>query len=167
VGFWGTVLVCRGSVPVDELAAVAERSEGITEHRWLPGGWQLARYDGDELAEDVPELLGGLFAETGQPALAAFVMDDDTASVEGVSVAGRWCACLVRDPMANHCEDEGVRFSAAYLRPRAAARAAAAWARAATGADPDPARLRELFAVRDCFSAEGLLDDLLSAMGVF
>jgi hypothetical protein len=166
MGFWGTVLVCHGPVPVDELTAVVERSEGITEHRWLTGGWQLARYEGGELSEDVPELLAELLAETGHPALAAFIMDDDTASVEGASAAGHWRACLARDVMASYCEDDGVPLSAVYLRPRAAARAAAVWARAATGADPDPDRLRALFAVRDCFSAEGVFDEVLSALGL-
>ena len=51
------------------------------------GGGQ---YDGD-----LPGALDALVAETGTPALAAFVLDSDCAAVEGLTPAGvRWEGCL-------------------------------------------------------------------------
>ncbi|MFD3620821.1 hypothetical protein ACFWWT_37430 [Streptomyces sp. NPDC058676] len=166
MGFWGSFVVCRSEIPLDGLQAVVERHDGIDEHEHRPGGWQIGRYPGPELADDGPPLLADLAEETGAPALVGFVLDSDTVFVEGHSAGGGyWRACLVRAAAEAYCEDDEEDFDAEFPFPEAAARAAAAWAREA-GLTPDPAGLLEVFAVEDADFAEELFFRLLEKLGV-
>lgn len=165
MGFWGSYVVCRSGTPLDELQAVVERHDGIDEHEYPPGGWQVGRYPGPEPAGEGPVLLAELAKEAGVPALTGFVLDSDTVFVESFSArAGHWRSCLVREAAEAYCEDED--FDAEFPRPEAAARFAVAWAREA-GLTPDPPGLLEVFAVEDTDFAEELFFRLLGRLGVW
>ncbi|MFJ4693294.1 hypothetical protein [Streptomyces sp. NPDC088766] len=166
MGFWGSYVVCRSQTPLDGIHAVVERHDGIDEHEHRPGGWQIGRCPGPELADDGPALLAELADETGAPALTGFVLDSDTVFVEGFSAGGgHWRACLVREAAEAYCEDDEEDFDAEFPPPEAAAHAAAVWAREA-GLLPDPSGLLEVFAVEDAFFAEELFFRLLDLLGI-
>ena len=167
MGLWGSFVVGRAAVPLPELTAVAERSEGIEDHQSYADGWQVGQYPGPELAHDAAALLTEVAAETGAPALTGFVLDSDTIVVEGYSEPhGYWRACLVRHAMQGYCEDDGEDFDAVYPTPEQATGAALRWAGDA-GLTPDPDAVRETFQVEqvDLF-AEGLFFELLHALGI-
>ncbi|MGW1213627.1 hypothetical protein ACWD5F_28830 [Streptomyces sp. NPDC002499] len=166
MGFWGSYVVCRSTTPLDGIQAVVERLDGIDEHELRPGGWQIGRYPGPELADEGPVLLPELTEETGAPALIGFVLDSDTVFVEGFSTeGGYWRACLAREAAEAYCEDDDEDFEAEFPPPGEAARAAAVWARDA-GLTPDPPGLLAVFAVEDSDSAEELFFRLLDVLGV-
>ncbi|MCG7205848.1 hypothetical protein [Streptomyces arenae] len=166
MGFWGSYVVCRSETPLDGLQAVVERHDGIDEHEHRPGGWQIGRYPGPELADEGPGMLAELAAETRAPALTGFVLDSDTVFVEGFSArAGHWRACLAREAAEAYCDDDDEDFAAEFPPAEAAARAAAAWAREA-GLTPDPPGLLAVFAVADTDWAEGLFFRLLDLLGI-
>lgn len=167
MGFWGSFVVCRAAVPLPELTAVADRSEGIEDLQSYPDGWQVGQYSGPELAHDATALLTEVAAETGAPALTGFVLDSDAIVVEAYSKPrGYWRACLVRQAMQGYCEDDGEDFHAVYLTPDQATTAALGWALDA-GLTPDPAAVHTVFQVEEVeMFAEGLFFDLLKALGI-
>ncbi|MGP2438477.1 hypothetical protein [Streptomyces sp. JW3] len=166
MGFWGSYVVCHSETPLDDLHAVVERHDGIDEHEHRPGGWQIGRYPGPELADTGREWLAELTEETGAPALTGFVLDSDTVFVEGFSVkGGHWCACLAREAAEAYCDDDDEDFHAEFPPPEEAVQAAVNWAREA-GLVPDPSGLLEVFAVEDTDFAEELFFRLLDLLGI-
>lgn len=166
MGFWGAYVVCRSETPLDDLQAVIERHDGVDEHEHRPGGWQIGRYPGPELADESPAMLAELAEEAGAPALTGFVLDSDTVFVEGCSsTGGHWRACLAREAAEGYCEDDDEDFDAEFPLPEPAAQAAATWAREA-GLTPDPSGLLATFAEEDSDFAEELFFRLLDQLGI-
>ncbi|XVU28393.1 hypothetical protein ACQPZJ_15515 [Actinoplanes sp. CA-054009] len=148
MGFSGRIVVARtggpyaaGSVPV-----LWEEERG--------DGWWWIQLDGDE-----PGALGRVVAETGVPALWAYVMDSDVADVEGLTPGGlRWRTYL-------HA-DVAERFGAPPLEQTAGEMLAAAleWA-AQAGLTADPAAAREALDAHE-IEVEETLGALVTALGV-
>src|SRR3982751_955369 len=79
MGYTGRILVARSPRPLSELAAVDE----VLDEATYRGEWRSAQLDGD-----LPGALPTLVAETGAPALSAFILDSDVADVEALSPGG-------------------------------------------------------------------------------
>ncbi|MFF5076055.1 hypothetical protein ACFY36_03315 [Actinoplanes sp. NPDC000266] len=148
MGFSGRIIVARtggpykaGAVPV-----VWEEDRG--------DGWWWIQLDGDE-----PGALAGLVAETGLPALWAYVLDSDVADVEGLTPAGRRWRTYLHAEVAE-------QFGAPPLEqsPGEVLAAALEWA-AQAGLTADPAAISEALGAHNV-EAEETLGALVTALGV-
>lgn len=162
---WGSFVVARTTGSLLDLVTVMEHSEGLySESRYGP--WRVGLFLVPDLECVDPVFQTNLAAETGAPALSAYVLDSDTAFVEAWNESnGFWRACLARDGAASYVTDP-VEFEAEFLSAEAAAEHAIAWARDG-GLTPDAAALGELFALgrADPF-ADDLVLDLVKHLGV-
>ena len=165
MGLWGSFVVARTPGSLLDLAAVVDRSEGLSQED-RHGDWVVGLFPGNELAGQEPELHEELAAETSAPALTAFVLDSDAAIVEAWSSSdGFWRACLDRASAQKYVSDPAV-FGSMFLSGEGAARHAARWAREG-GLAPDEPALLHLFtqAEADPF-VEGLVQALLEHLGI-
>ena len=152
MGYTGRIVVARSARPLSELEAI-DPADVLDEstHR---GDWRSAQLDGDLRAA-----VQALVAETGAPALSAFVMDSDVADVEALSPGGvTWHVYL-------H-EETALRYGAPELSqtPDEVIGQAQAWS-AEAGLTADPEALRAALEAHNVF-AEETFDELLDALGV-
>ncbi|GLI02882.1 hypothetical protein Pa4123_81600 [Phytohabitans aurantiacus] len=115
MGFWGTFVVARDARPLPTLAGVRELADHIVWHGAGQDGWQavqLHRAPDDwrppMTAEDGREsLLESLVEQTGQPVLAAVVLDSDGAQLIGYSPrAGRWSSWLSLEAIVDYLDSQ-------------------------------------------------------------
>src|SRR5215218_2304814 len=81
MGYVGRKLIARSSTPLSELLGI-EPGQVLGE---------LANADGwgsTQLDNDLRDAVQRLVAETGAPALSAYILDSDTADVEALTPAG-------------------------------------------------------------------------------
>jgi hypothetical protein len=161
--FFGAYLVCRtGSAPAG-VAAVARWAEYLRWARELGGGWRFASYDGDHMQGCVPQLLAALAAETGAPALYAWVMAGETADLFGHGPrTGDWRGVL--SPGAYEMYLLPGRTLADLPTPAQATAAATAWA-AEAGLSPDEPEVRAVFQTAD-EPTDTQFCSLLGALGI-
>jgi len=152
MGYTGRILVARSPRPLSELAAV--EADAVLHETTARGDWRSARLDGD-----LSEAAETLVAETGAPALTAFILDSDIADVEALTPAGvAWHVYLHEAtargygaPELPHTVDEVTGL-------------ALAWS-AEAGLTADPAAVRTALGAKNVF-AEETFDELLVALGV-
>ena len=153
MGYFGRIVVARSTRPLAELAAVGDVD--VLDEVVHDGDWRVATLDGD-LERGA---LRALVAETGAPALWAYVIDSDTADVTGLTPGGvSWHAYL-------HAET-ALRYGAPALADPVedVVGTALSWA-AAAGLSPAASALGEALAADGTF-VEDTLDELLDALGI-
>jgi hypothetical protein len=112
VGFWGTFIVARNGRPVTELEALKAAADQVVWQRTGGDGWQVVQihrgpdgYDSTALPADWERLLVSVMEQTGQPVLAAVVLDSDGAQLIGYSPkAGRWGGWLMLGRIIGHLD---------------------------------------------------------------
>lgn len=191
MGFWGTYIVVRSERPATELRGLRAAAGRVVWSRTGDDGWQVLQIHRGPRGWDTGELERPLVAtveQTGNPVLAAVVLDSDGAQLIGYSPeAGRWGGWLMLDRIICHIEpdtlpyayedENGImqvevdeeRVRAAERRlyrigPPAARAAplAVRWA-AEAGCAPSPAAVRAVMEGRDAF-AEDRFFRLLDAL---
>lgn len=167
MGFSGSLVLCRSSVGFEELAAVWSRDQGLVWSKLLGDGWRIGQWLGSGFADDAPEMLAALVAETGRPAMTGYVVDSDCVDVYGLGLATpRWRACLAREAMAGYLDEDEIELEQMFPDASTAAQQAAAWAREAQLV-PDEEGLASLFARQEAdLFAEDLFFDLVIHLGV-
>ncbi|GAA2525861.1 hypothetical protein [Winogradskya humida] len=158
MGYTGRILVARTGKPFEDgnLLGGGNLFEGgsLLDEIDLGSGWRWAQLDGDARGA-----LAALVAETGMPALWAYVMDSDVADVEALSPSGGgWHTYLHPDTAAEFGAPE-LDQSADEVLMRALA-----WS-AEAGLVPDPEAVRALLTAHNTF-AEETLGELLAALGI-
>lgn len=152
MGYTGRIVVARSERPLSELTAL--QGTGVLDESAHPGGWRTAQLDGD-----LPDALPLLVAETGWPAVTAFILDSDVADVEASAPAGgHWHVYLHRKKAAEYGAPE-LAHSADEV-----AGLASAWAGEA-GLRADGAAVRAVLEAENVF-AEETFDELLVALGI-
>jgi hypothetical protein len=199
VGFSGTIIVVRSDQPVDRLPALAPLVAECRLERVGADGWQVVRVShGSEALDLVLELtslpgggeatLRALMEQTGNPVIAADIIDSDAGHVVGYSPAGRfggwlhwdlareyWGGVKPWDENGDSIEDDPgyqarLQAAANALEARygpagaAAAPAALAWAGEA-GLRPDAEAVAAALAAKNIFAEETFFD-LIAALGV-
>ncbi|GAA3340052.1 hypothetical protein GCM10020358_26160 [Amorphoplanes nipponensis] len=152
MGYSGHVLIARGERPLSESGVLAPVQ--VLHESGYAGGWQRAQLDGD-----LPGALDALLAQTGAPALVAYIMDSDLADVSAASPGGvRWRAYLHQET----AEDYGA--PALPQSTDEVVTQALAWA-AEAGLAPDREAVRAALLAGHTF-AEETLDELVEALGI-
>ncbi|WP_420035242.1 hypothetical protein ACN2WE_25295 [Streptomyces sp. cg28] len=132
MGYWGYYVVARSERPLKELDALGGVRDALTLLEERAGGWQVWECPGGgadgEQAPD-PGGMNTLAAETGAPALFAYVMDSRCAVVEAAAPSGgAWTTCLGRTAMAGYIGGDERALEDYFLPPGDAAERAVAWA---------------------------------------
>jgi hypothetical protein len=110
MGFWGTYIVGRWERSLLELPALRGTEESW--HGRGADGWQAVQvhhgpdgFDSRDLPAPWEATLTALMAQSGNPVLAAVVMDSDGAQLIGHSpVAGRWGGWLDLERIIGHID---------------------------------------------------------------
>jgi len=76
MGFFGLFFLARSDQPLAGLASVARVGRDCGENVY-PGGWRLGQIHYSHEPYDAEILAAGLVADTGAPALAMYVFDND------------------------------------------------------------------------------------------
>ena len=151
MGYSGRILVARSPRPLSELVAVKAEVLHESTHN---GDWRSAQLDGD-----LPGAVAALIAETGAPALSAYILDSDLADVEASSPSGAdWHVYL-------H-EETAMSYGAPELpqTPDAVAELARGWS-AEAGLTFDPVAFRAALEGHNTF-AEDTFHELLEGLGI-
>ncbi|MQS16151.1 hypothetical protein F7Q99_38745 [Streptomyces kaniharaensis] len=153
MGFSGSFVVARAEQPVTELAAV----QALAATSWWSardGAWQILQLSPGVAPHD------SIATETGAPALVMYVHDSDVVSVEAASPGGLTWHCALSPEMARDYDvpEEWIGD------PDEVTRQAVAWAEAA-GLQPDPVAVRTTLEAECDPLAEGLVLDLVHALG--
>ncbi|MYW68457.1 hypothetical protein GTY65_30930 [Streptomyces sp. SID8379] len=169
MGYWGYYVVARSEHPLkgldalggvrDELALLEERAD-----RWQV--WECPGGGGE--GQQTPDVgsMNTLAAETGSPALFAYVMDSRCAVVEAAAPhSGAWTTCLGRAEMAGYLGGDEIALEDYFLPPGDAAERAVAWA-AEGGRTVGGAPLLDVLRARPEPSAEELFFRFLDRLGV-
>ncbi|MFI7010154.1 hypothetical protein [Streptomyces sp. NPDC050145] len=168
MGYWGYYVVAGSDRPLRELEALAGVREELTLLEERVGGWQVWECPGGgdgEQARDVGSM-NALAAETGAPALFAYVMDSSCAVVEAAAPrSGAWTACLGRDAMTRYIGGDERSLEDYFLPPADAAERAVAWA-AECGRDVAAQPLLDVLRAPAEPSAEELFFRFLDRLGV-
>ncbi|SCE77420.1 hypothetical protein GA0074695_1002 [Micromonospora viridifaciens] len=100
MGFWGTLVICRGAVALAELPVI--RALGREAEPWA-GPWRPG-WRGWRIWGSTPEGLPGELATAGlAPLLTAQVLDSDAALVTGIDPAGgSWAGWLRLEAALGH-----------------------------------------------------------------
>lgn len=152
MGYTGRIVVARSDRPLSELTAL--RGAGVLDESAHPGGWRSA-----QLAGDLSDALRILVAETGWPAVTAFIIFSDVADVEGSTPSGgQWHVYLHREKAAEYGAPELAHTTDEVTG------LALAWAVEA-GLPADGAAVRAALEAENVF-AEETFDELLVALGI-
>jgi hypothetical protein len=129
MGYWGYYVVARSGQPLDKCEALSGVREELTLLEERADGWQVWECPGGgEQARDVGSM-NALAAETGAPALFAYVMDSACAVVEAAGPeSGAWTACLGRAAMTGYIGGDERALEDYFLTPGDAAERAVGWA---------------------------------------
>jgi hypothetical protein len=168
MGYWGYYVVAGSERPLKELDALAGARDELTLLEERAGNWQVWEYPGrgdGEQARDVGSM-NALAAETGAPALFAYVMDSRCAVVEAAAPqSGAWTACLGRAAMADCLGGDERSLEDYFLSAADAAERAVAWA-AECGRDVPAKPLLDVLKAPAEPSAEELFFRFLDRLGV-
>jgi len=138
MGFWGFLVAAKMDEPTGLTDVLSTEDIG--------GGWRLFQTGG---SGDPGQLAQRLSAQTGQPALAAFVLDSDCAVLAGAtSPADGWQIAVHPATL----EDYGAPTDD-FLDGQAAVDAALGWSRAA-GFAPDPGTVATAIAAHEVLAEE-------------
>lgn len=110
MGYWGTFIAARSDRSLVELDAVRASVDRLVWHGVSSDGWQVVQihrgpegWDSTSLPADWERCLVAVMEQTGNPVLAAVVMDSDGAQLIGYSCeAGRWGGWLMLDRIIGH-----------------------------------------------------------------
>ncbi|WP_306317680.1 MULTISPECIES: hypothetical protein [unclassified Streptomyces] len=129
MGYWGYYVVARSERPLDKCEALSAVRGELTLLEERADGWQVWECPGGgEQTRDVGSM-NTLAAETGAPALFAYVMDSVCAVVEAAGPhSGAWTACLGRTAMAGYIGGDERALEDYFLPPADAAERAVGWA---------------------------------------
>ncbi|MEU8578358.1 hypothetical protein [Streptomyces asoensis] len=126
--------------------------------------WRLWSVEGQTSLDE--ETLVELVDVTGQPVLAAFVMDSDCLVLEGrTRDQETWRACLDRAAMSAYMAEGGQSVDDWFLGAEEAAERAVVWARAA-GLTPVPKTIADVLSKRSDPFVEDLFQEFLDALGM-
>ncbi|MFI6880145.1 hypothetical protein ACIBL6_42550 [Streptomyces sp. NPDC050400] len=167
MGYWGYYVVARSGRPLKELEALGGVRDELTLLEERAEGWQVWECPGGsgEQTRDVGSM-NSLAAETGSPALFAYVMDSDCAVVEAAAPeSGAWTTCLGRTAMAGYIGGDERSLEDYFLPPRDAAERAVAWA-AECGRTVPEQPLHDVLRADADPSAEELFFRFLDRLGV-
>jgi hypothetical protein len=167
VGAWASLVLIGMPQLVGPLEDWEDAGDVAAE---FDGGWALWRFPDTDIAEEPIELLDGLVAATGRPALTAYLIDGDQLDIAGFSWQhGLWRALAPPSApldarLVEHFEDESPPPD--RLDPNEATAAALRWA-AAAGRSGNRAVLHQLFAQvdKDIFGGERAVGHLLGGLG--
>lgn len=150
VGFYGSVILARSSVRLDDLNAIVDRDDDLITMVDYQLGWKLGEILGEVLERDAEAFLRDLTAETGRPAMTGYVWGSDCVDLKALAPrSGFWRACLVPVVAAGYAKDElGLEFEETFLPPELAVARAANWAWEA-GLTPDLQGLEAVFALQE------------------
>ncbi|MBO1334849.1 hypothetical protein [Streptomyces sp. VRA16 Mangrove soil] len=169
MGYWGYYVVARSDRPLKGLDALDGVRDELALLEERAGGWQVWECPGGggegEQAPDVGSM-NALAAETGSPALFAYVMDSRCAVVEAAAPhSGAWTSCLGRAAMAEYIGGDERALEDYFLPPEDAAERAVAWA-AEGGRTVEAQPLHDVLRARAEPSAEELFFRFLDRLGV-
>ncbi|NEB75118.1 hypothetical protein G3I40_07725 [Streptomyces sp. SID14478] len=167
MGYWGYYVVARSGSPLKELEALGAVRDELTLLEERDGGWQVWECPGggEEQPRDVGSM-NSLAAETGSPALFAYVMDSRCAVVEAAAPqSGAWTTCLGRTAMTGYIGGDERSLEDYFLPPRDAAERGVAWA-AEGGSTVGDQPLYDVLRAEAEPSAEELFFRLLDRLGV-
>ncbi|GAA2321601.1 hypothetical protein OKJ48_43155 [Streptomyces kunmingensis] len=167
MGYWGYYVVARSERPLKELDALDGVRDELTLLEERAGGWQVWECPGGsgEQTRDVGSM-NSLAAQTGSPALFAYVMDSRCAVVEAAAPqSGAWTTCLGRTSMATFIGGDERALEDYFLPPQDAAERAVAWA-SEYGRTVVAKPLADVLAAPAEPSAEELFFRLLDRLGV-
>ena len=158
VGFWGHLLLARHPGPLGELKEAS--AFGNPEHeRRLEQDWSVL-WVGHE-PPDLQTALTPVVSATRAPALVAYVLDSDCATIEAQAPSGlRWTGVLKPAMAADGYEGVAAQYDGANQAVAGAIR----WSREA-GLTPSEADLRKALTEEPVF-AEEAFDQLLIGLGV-
>jgi hypothetical protein len=152
MGYTGRIVVARSPRPLSQLGTID--SGDVLHESTYRGDWRSAQLDGD-----LHGALPALVAETGAPALSAYIMDSDVADVEALSPKGvSWHVYLHEDTALSYGAPELPATAEEVIGE------AQAWSIEA-GLTADPEALRAALEAHNVF-AEETFDELLDALGV-
>lgn len=114
MGFWGTFVVARSDRPLMRLDGLKAAAGQAVWQRGRGDGWQVVQihrgpdgWDSATLPADWERLLVSVMEQTGQPVLAAAVLDSDGAQLVGYSPgAGRWGGWLMLERIIGHLDPD-------------------------------------------------------------
>ncbi|WP_338699758.1 hypothetical protein V2W30_24450 [Streptomyces sp. Q6] len=130
MGYWGYYVVARSGRPLKELESLAGVRDEMTLLEERADDWQVWECPGGG-GEPTPDVgsMNALAAETGAPALFAYVMDSRCAVVEAAAPqSGAWTTCLGRAAMGQYIGGGELSLEDYFLPPDDAAGHAVAWA---------------------------------------
>lgn len=112
MGYWGTFIVARSGRPLMELEGLKASADLVSWQRTGGDGWQVVQihrgpngWDSQGLPADWERLLVSIMEQTGNPVLAAVVLDSDGAQLIGYSPnAGRWGGWLMLERIIMHLD---------------------------------------------------------------
>ncbi|WP_433721605.1 hypothetical protein ACQP2Y_40380 [Actinoplanes sp. CA-051413] len=149
MGYTGRIVIVRSAEPLTALAGADVLNESS-----YAGGWRAAQLDGD-----LRDALRMLVAETGAPAITAFILDSDVADVEAATPAGGyWHVYLHPEKAADYGAPELGQTAAEVTE------LALAWA-AEAGLTADGEAVRTALDAANVF-AEETFYELLAALGI-
>ncbi|MFI7340015.1 hypothetical protein ACIBUY_19035 [Streptomyces sp. NPDC050085] len=167
MGYWGYYVVARSERPLKELEALGGVRDELMLLEERAAGWQVWECPGGggEQARDVGSM-NSLAAQTGSPALFAYVMDSRCAVVEAAAPqSGGWTACLGRSAMTGYIGGDERSLEDYFLPPADAAERAVAWA-AECGRTVQAQLLLDVLRAEAQPSAEELFFRFLDRLGV-
>jgi hypothetical protein len=167
MGYWGYYVVAASERPLKEIEALSGVRDELALLEERAGGWQVWECHGgsDEQARDIGSM-NSLAAQTGSPALFAYVMDSRCAVVEAAAPrSGAWTTCLGRTSMAEFIGGDERALEDYFLPPGDAADRAVAWA-AECGRTVAARPLADVLEAAPEPSAEELFFRFLDRLGV-
>ncbi|MFJ8820248.1 hypothetical protein ACIREE_00535 [Streptomyces sp. NPDC102467] len=167
MGYWGYYVVASSARPLKELEALSGVRDELTLLEERAGQWQVWECPGggDGPPRDVGSM-NSLAAETGSPALFAYVMDSRCAVVEAAAPqSGAWTTCLGRTAMTGFIGGDERSLEDYFLPAADAADRAVAWA-AECGRTVAAKPLSDVLRAAAQPSAEELFFRFLDRLGV-
>ncbi|MET9493256.1 hypothetical protein [Streptomyces sp. NPDC006552] len=167
MGYWGYYVVARTGRPLTEFDALDGVREELTLLEERAGQWQVWECPGGsgDRTRDIGSM-NALAAQTGAPALFAYVMDSRCAVIEAAAPdSGTWTACLGRAAAATFIGGDERALEDYFLPPRDAAERAVTWA-AEGGLTRVAKPLADVLAAPAEPSAEELFFRFLDRLGV-
>lgn len=158
MGYWGYLVAAKSDVPLDTLNELAVFGDDYVRVEPLGDGWQVAWVAG---AKDGP-LAGALHLAkaTGNPAIAALILDSDCGPVAAASADGAsWTGTLAKSTAVDSYDmpDDGITLDAAVASFRS-------WSQAADLPLDEPLTIQAL--TPDAKNPEHLFTLLLQATGI-
>ncbi|MFI7384525.1 hypothetical protein [Streptomyces sp. NPDC049813] len=166
MGYWGYYVVARSERPLSEFDALGGVREELMLLEERAGDWQVWECSG---GGDRPRAMGSmnaLAAQTGAPALFAYVMDSRCVVIEAAAPeGGAWATCMGRAATAAFLGGDERSLEDYFLPARDAAERAVVWA-AEGGRTVAAKPLADVLAAPAEPSAEELFFRFLDRLGV-